>query len=68
MKPTWRKPIGILGMLAALAVYAVVAVTLLEPAARWPLPLQVLAYLLAGTVWILPLGPFLKWMETGRFR
>ena len=68
MKPTWRKPIGILAMLAALGLYAVIVVTLLAPVARWPVPLQALAYLFAGTVWILPLGPFLKWMETGRFR
>ena len=68
MRPSWRKPIGILAMLAALAVYAVIVVTLLNPVARWPVPLQAIAYLLAGTAWIVPLGPFLKWMETGRFR
>ena len=68
MKPTWRKPFGILAMLAALAVYAILAVTLLAPVARWPVLAQTLVYALAGTVWILPLGRFLKWMETGRFR
>lgn len=68
MKPTWRKPIGILGMLAALALYAGLVVTLLEPIGQLPVLLQTLAYLVAGTVWILPLGRFLQWMETGRFR
>ena len=68
MKPTWRKPAGILAMLAALALYAMLAVTLLAPVARWPVLAQTAVYAVAGTVWILPLGRFLKWMETGRWR
>ena len=67
-KPSWRKPIGILAMLAALAVYAIVVVTLLEPVQRLPVLVQLVFYVVAGTVWILPLGRFLQWMETGRFR
>jgi hypothetical protein len=31
-------------------------------------PLQALFYLVAGLVWILPLKPLLRWMETGRWR
>ena len=38
MKPSWRKPVGILALLVALALYAVLAVTLLAPVARWPMP------------------------------
>ena len=41
---TWRIPIGILLLLAMLAVYAL------------------------GVAWLLPLRPFLIWMETGRLR
>jgi len=44
------------------------AVTLLEPVGRWPVLAQTLVYVVVGTVWILPLGRFLQWMETGRFR
>ena len=68
MRPTWRKPIGIIALLVALGVYAVVAVTLLAPVARWPILAQMVVYLVAGTIWILPLGRFLQLMETGRFR
>ena len=68
MKPSWRKPVGILALLVALALYAVLAVTLLAPVARWPILAQLLVYLVVGTIWILPLGRFLQWMETGRFR
>ena len=68
MKPTWRKPFGVLAMLVALALYAMVAVTLLAPVARWPVLAQMPVYLIVGTIWILPLRRFLQWMETGRFR
>ncbi|MCA1661898.1 MAG: DUF2842 domain-containing protein [Novosphingobium sp.] len=68
MTPSWRKPFGVLAMLAALALYAIVAVTLLEPVGRWPVLAQTAVYLVVGTVWILPLGRFLRWMETGRLR
>ena len=68
MKPSWRKPFGILALLVALALYAILAVTLLAPVARWPIVAQMVVYLVVGTVWILPLGRFLQWMETGRFR
>ena len=68
MKPSWRKPFGVLAMLAALALYGIIAVTLLAPVARWPVLAQALVYLVVGTIWILPLGRFLQWMETGRFR
>ena len=68
MKPSWRKPFGILALLVALALYAIVAVTLLAPVARWPIMAQMVVYLVAGTIWLLPLGRFLQWMETGRFR
>ena len=68
MRPSWRKPFGVLALLLALALYALVAVTLLAPVARWPILAQMVVYLIAGTIWILPLGRFLQWMETGRFR
>lgn len=68
MKPSWRKPVGILAMLVLLGAYAIVAVTLLEPVGRWPVAAQAVVYLIVGTAWIAPLGRFLRWMETGRFR
>lgn len=68
MRPSWRKPVGVLAMLVALALYAVIAVTLLAPVGRWPVLAQMVVYLVVGTIWILPLGRFLQWMETGRFR
>ena len=68
MKPTWRKPIGILALLAALTAYVGLVARGLDMTASWPLPAQVLAYVAAGTAWLLPLRPFLIWMETGDWR
>jgi len=66
-KPTWRKPAGILLLLIAMLIYAVVVVTLIEPLSRWPVLLQAPVYLVLGVIWLLPLKRFLIWMETGRF-
>ncbi len=67
-QPTWRKPVGILVLLLGLAIYAMIAVTLVAPISRWPVLLQVPVWLILGVVWLLPLKRFLIWMETGRWR
>jgi hypothetical protein len=67
LKPSWRKPVGILGLLAGLLVYAAVAARLLAPIAAWPVLVQTAIYIVLGTVWLLPLRRFLIWMETGRW-
>ena len=66
-QPTWRIPVGILLLLAGLAIYAF-AVLLLSPLIeRLPVLLQTITYLVLGLVWLLPLRRFLIWMETGSF-
>lgn len=67
-KPSWRKPFGILVLLLGLAAYTVLIVGLSDPISRLPVLVQTIAYVVLGVVWILPLGRFLQWMETGRFR
>ncbi|KLE35670.1 DUF2842 domain-containing protein [Aurantiacibacter luteus] len=67
-EPTWRIPVGILGLLAALLVYAVLVAVFLPPLiGGWPSLLQGVVYLALGLVWLLPLRRFLIWMETGRW-
>ncbi|MFL6858840.1 MAG: DUF2842 domain-containing protein, partial [Allosphingosinicella sp.] len=36
--------------------------------AGWPALAQLPFYVAAGIVWILPLKPLLRWMETGKWR
>lgn len=65
-EPTLRIPLGILALLVALGVYAlVVARYAPDLIGDWPTPAQALVYLVLGIIWILPLRRFLIWMETG---
>ena len=68
-EPTWRIPIGLLGLLIGLAIYGIVIARYLpELIGEWPALVQTVIYLFLGLVWLLPLGRFLKWMETGNWR
>ena len=66
--PSWRKPAGTLGILAYMTIWAVAIASLSEIVGDWHILIQSVFYLIAGIVWIFPLRPLLKWMETGRFR
>ena len=68
MKPTWRKPAGILLILLLIAIWAFVVVTAAEMLPSLPWPAKALFFVAAGIVWILPLKPLLRWMELGRWR
>jgi hypothetical protein len=63
-----RIPLGILALLAALGVYAlVVARYVPDLIGDWPAIAQTPVYLVLGIAWLLPLKRFLIWMETGRW-
>ncbi len=67
-EPTWRIPIGVLGLFLALIVYGVLVARYVAPLiAGWPALAQTPVYVVLGLVWLLPLKRFLVWMETGRF-
>ena len=67
-EPTLRIPLGILALLAALAVYGIAVASFVTPLIDgWPTLAQSLVYLVLGIVWLLPLRRFLIWMETGRW-
>ena len=68
-EPTWRIPVGLLGLLAALTVYGIVIARYVpEVIGGWPALAQTVVYVILGLIWLLPLGRFLKWMETGSWR
>jgi hypothetical protein len=67
-QPSWRKPAGVFAILALIIVWAVLVVSLSGTVGKWPVLVQAGFYLVAGIVWILPLKPLLRWMETGRFK
>jgi len=67
-QPTWRIPIGVLALVCALAVYALVIARYLPSAiGAWPALAQLPVYVVLGIVWLLPMRRFLIWMETGRW-
>jgi hypothetical protein len=68
-QPTWRIPVGVLALVAALMAYAIAVARLLAPVmAGWPVLARVPVYIVLGLVWLLPLRHFMIWMETGRWR
>lgn len=67
-QPSWRKPVGIFAILAIITLWAALVASLAGLVEHWPALVQGLFYLVAGLVWIAPLKPLLRWMETGRFR
>ena len=67
-EPTWRIPVGILGLLLGLGIYGlVVARYVPELVGTWPALGQTVVYVGLGLIWLLPLRRFLIWMETGRW-
>jgi hypothetical protein len=68
MNASWRKPFGIFMILTLIAVWAVLIASLSSMIGAWHILLQSIFYLVAGTIWILPLKPLLVWMETGKWR
>lgn len=65
MTPSWRKPAGALGILAWITFWVVLIASFSRVIGSWPVLVQAVVYLIAGVVWILPLGRVMQWMETG---
>lgn len=68
MTPSWRKPAGMLLILLLIAVWCVAIVSLSGTVGTWHWSVQLVFYVVTGIVWITPLKPLLRWMETGRWR
>ncbi|HTG39283.1 DUF2842 domain-containing protein [Sphingomonas sp.] len=68
MTPSWRKPAGALLIVGLILFWAVLVTSFSGSIARLHPLVQALVYLLTGIIWIAPLKPLLRWMETGRWR
>jgi hypothetical protein len=66
--PSWRKPAGALGIVALILVWVVLVASFSAEIGGLPILVQLPIYVALGIVWILPLKPLLRWMETGRWR
>ena len=68
MIPSWRKPVGMLGILAFITLWVGLIASFSNEIGALAWPVQLVIYLVAGIVWIMPLKPVLQWMETGTWR
>jgi hypothetical protein len=65
-QPSWRNPAGMALILLLIAAWSVAVVTLADLIGPLHWIFWVVYYAAAGTLWILPLKPLLRWMEGGR--
>ena len=61
-----RKIIAMLLLLIWIAAYTMIVVTAASATLTWPRALQLIFYVLAGVLWILPLKPLFAWMNSGQ--
>ena len=66
--PSLRKPAGMVIILCLIALLGYALASWSDQIGRLPIWAQSIIYLFAGTIWIAPLGPLLRWMETGKWR
>jgi predicted membrane channel-forming protein YqfA (hemolysin III family) len=67
-KPSPRKLIGIALILMIIIVWATLVAAMARFVGGWPVLVQAAFYLVMGLIWIAPLKPLVRWMQTGRFR
>ncbi|QNQ11587.1 DUF2842 domain-containing protein [Sphingomonas alpina] len=70
MTPSWRKPVGMLAILAMITIWVILVATASDWVGTWHWLLQLVFYVVTGIIWlwILPMRRMLLWMETGRWR
>ena len=70
MTPSWRKPVGMLAILAMIALWVIAIASFANAVSTWHWLLQLGFYLVTGIVWlwVFPMRRMLQWMETGRWR
>ncbi|MGB3723431.1 MAG: DUF2842 domain-containing protein [Pacificimonas sp.] len=66
-EPKLRKPLGVLLVIVLIAIYVLVAGALSDPILTLPVLAQVPIWIALGVVWIFPLKPLVRWIETGRW-
>lgn len=67
-EPSYRKLVGIALILLLIAVWAAFVASLAQIVGQWPILIQSVFYLVMGIVWIIPLKPLVRWIQTGSFR
>lgn len=67
-EPSARKLVGIALILLLIVVWATFVASLARIVGAWPILAQAPFYLVMGIIWIIPLKPLVRWIQTGTFR
>jgi predicted membrane channel-forming protein YqfA (hemolysin III family) len=67
-EPSYRKLVGIGLILLLIVIWTAFVVSMERVVGRWPILLQAPFYLVMGIIWIFPLKPMVRWIQTGSFR
>ena len=63
--PSLRALAGIALILLLIVLWAAFVASLARLVGRWPILVQAAFYLIMGIVWIIPLKPLVRWIQTG---
>ena len=66
--PSFGKLAGIGLILLMIVLWATFVASLARVVGTWPVLVQAVFYLVMGVVWIIPLKPLVRWMQTGAFK
>ena len=64
-KPSSRSLIGMFVLILGLTLYAFAAAAIGDIIEPWPLAIEMIFYLIAGILWIIPAKRILEWMGRG---
>lgn len=67
-QPSFRKLAGIAIIVALIVLWAAFVASLAPIVGKWPVLAQAPYYLVVGVVWVIPLKPLIRWIQTGSFR
>ena len=67
-EPSARRLLGVALVILLILFWAGLVASLSFVVGQWPILVQAVFYLIMGIVWIIPLKPLVRWMQTGRFK
>jgi predicted membrane channel-forming protein YqfA (hemolysin III family) len=66
-EPSVRKLAGLALILLLIVVWAAFVASLARVVGGWPVLVQAPFYLIMGIIWVIPLKPLVRWIQTGSF-
>lgn len=67
-EPSYRTLVGIALILLLIVLWATFVASLARIVGSWPILVQAPFYLVVGIIWIIPLKPLVRWIQTGRLK